>query len=134
MSKYIHPNSPYKGVLVFHQIGSGKTCTSIQIAETWKKDRNIIVVVPASLIGNYRNELRSQCAGQSYLTNKERELLKQHHPSSVEYKEIIKKSDNRIDLVYRIYSYNKFFLIVFLRLLHFVSLDIHWNIQLSHYY
>jgi hypothetical protein len=108
LAKYINPNSPYKGVLIFHQIGSGKTCTSIQIAEAWKNYRRIFVVVPASLIGNYRNELRSKCAGQNYLTNKERELLKQYHPLSNEYKEIIKKSDERIDAVYKIYSYNKF--------------------------
>lgn len=108
MSKYINPNTPYKGVLVFHQIGSGKTCTSIQIAESWKNDRNIIVVVPASLIGNYRNELRSKCAGHHYLKDSERELLKKFHPMSDEYKEIIKRSDDRIDKVYTIYSYNMF--------------------------
>lgn len=108
MSRYLNPDTPYKGVLVFHQIGSGKTCTSIQIAEAWKTYRKIIVVVPASLIGNYRNELRSKCAGQHYLKDTERVLLKQYHPMSDEYKAIIKKSDERIDKVYTIYSYNKF--------------------------
>jgi len=108
LSKYINPKTPYKGVIIFHQIGSGKTCTSIQIAETWKYKRKIIVVVPASLIGNYRNELRSLCAGSHYLTNNERVLLKQYHPMSDEYKKIIKKSDDRIDEFYTIYSYNKF--------------------------
>lgn len=108
LSKYINPTTPYKGILVFHQIGSGKTCTSIQIAETWKGHKNIIVVVPASLIGNYRNELRSKCAGQQYLTDTERILLKQYHPLSIEYKTIIEKSDERIDKIYTIYSYNKF--------------------------
>lgn len=108
LPKFISPITPYKGILVFHQIGSGKTCTSIQIAEAWKKYRRILVVVPASLIGNYRNELRSACAGDNYLKSSERELLKQYHPMSDEYKNIIAKSDERIDEVYRIYSYNKF--------------------------
>jgi len=108
MAKYLNPNTNYKGVLVFHQIGSGKTCTSIQIAEAWKHERKIIVVVPASLIGNYRNELRSKCAGQNYLKDSERLLLKQHHPLSDEYKSIIKRSDERINKFYTIYSYNKF--------------------------
>lgn len=108
LPKYINPNTKYRGVLVFHQIGSGKTCTSIRIAEAWKNKRRIIVVVPASLIGNYRNELRSLCAGQNYLKDSERKLLKTYHPLSSEYKEIIKKSDERIDKVYKIYSYNKF--------------------------
>lgn len=108
LSKYINPNTPYKGILIFHQIGSGKTCTSIQIAEAWKNYRKIMVVVPASLIGNYRNELRSNCAESKYLKSSERKLLKQYHPMSKEYKAIIQKSDDRIDKVYRIYSYNKF--------------------------
>lgn len=108
LSKYINPSTPYKGIIVFHQIGSGKTCTSIQIAEAWKHKRKIIVVVPASLIGNYRNELRSLCAGNNYLTDNERKLLKQYHPMSEKYKEIIKKSDERINKYYHIYSYNKF--------------------------
>ena len=36
VSSYINPKSPYKNLLVFHQIGSGKTCASISIAEGWK--------------------------------------------------------------------------------------------------
>lgn len=108
LAKYINPKTPYKGVLVFHQIGSGKTCTSIRIAEAWKQYRKVIVVVPASLIGNYRNELRSMCVGNNYLTEKERDRLKELHPTSDEYDEIIKKSDERIDKYYSIYSYNKF--------------------------
>lgn len=108
VSQFINPNSPYKGVLVYHKIGAGKTCTAIRVAEEWKHLRNIIVVVPASLKNNFRTELRSLCANNNYLTDKERKELAMLHPSSNEYKEIIKKSDERIDKYYSIYSYNKF--------------------------
>jgi len=108
VADYINPKTSYKGVLVYHKIGSGKTCTGINIAEKWKHLRNIIIVVPASLIGNFRNELRSLCASNNYLTERERELLKKYHPSSDEYKQIIEKSDDRIDKYYSIYSYHKF--------------------------
>ncbi len=67
-----------------------------------------MIVVPASLKGNFRSELRSACAGNKYLKENERELLKKLHPSEPAYKEIIKKSDVRIDKYYTIYSYNKF--------------------------
>ena len=73
--------------------------------ETQKK---IIVVVPASLKGNFRDELRSQCANNEYLTKLERVKLDKYDPSSDEYKDIIDKSDRRIDKFYKIYSYNKF--------------------------
>ncbi len=108
LAQYINPRTPYQGVLVFHQIGSGKTCTAVSIAEKWKKQRNIYIVVPASLIGNFRSELRSLCADNSYLTEKERDKLKTLHPSDQEYKEIISKSDERINKYYKIFSFNKF--------------------------
>jgi hypothetical protein len=108
LGQYINPKTPYKGVLVFHRIGSGKTCTAINIAEQWKHKRKIVVLVPASLVGNFRDELRSLCAGATYLTTNEREKLKQLHPSSDEYKNIVAKSDERINKHYRIYSYHKF--------------------------
>jgi hypothetical protein len=108
LAEYINPRTPYLGILVYHKIGSGKTCTAINIAEKWKKLRKIIVVVPASLIINFRNELRSLCAGNTYLTETEREKLKKLSTSSREYHEIIKTSDARIDEYYTIMSYNKF--------------------------
>ena len=108
VSQYINPDTPYKGVLVYHRIGAGKTCTAIRICEEWKNKKKIMVVLPASLKGNFRSELRSQCAGDDYLTKKERDLLKKLHPSEEVYQEIIEKSDERINKYYTIYSYNKF--------------------------
>ena len=108
LGDYISPKTPYKGILIFHRIGAGKTCTAVNIGEQWKHKRRIKVVLPASLKGNFKNELRSQCASDNYLTEKERHELKKHHPSSKEYKEIIKKSDERINKHYDVYSYNKF--------------------------
>jgi superfamily II DNA or RNA helicase len=108
VAKYMGTSTPYSGVLIYHRIGAGKTCTAIQIGEHWKHERKIIVVLPASLKGNFRDELRSQCAGDIYLTHSERNHLKTLHPSSGEYKSILKKSDKIIDSFYTIYSYNKF--------------------------
>jgi superfamily II DNA or RNA helicase len=108
VANYINPNTPYKGLLVFHSIGAGKTCAAVHIAEQWIGIRHSIVVVPAALKGNFKNELRSKCANNYYLKDSERTKLKKLHPSSKEYKEIINTSDNRIDEYYTIYSYNKF--------------------------
>lgn len=108
LAELINPKTPYMGVLVYHRIGAGKTCTAVRIAEKWKKYKRIIVVVPASLKGNFRNELRSSCAGDQYLKDSEKNILSKLHPSDKKYKEIIKKSDDRINEFYEIYSYNKF--------------------------
>ena len=98
--------SKSRELLVFHKIGAGKTCLAIQIGERFKSKGRILVIMPASLIPGFRNELRSDCAG--YITNKERDKLKKFQPGSIEYKEIIAKSDEHIDEIWQIYSYNKF--------------------------
>lgn len=112
LAEFINPKTPYKGILIYHRIGAGKTCTAINIAEKFKKYKKIMIVLPASLKGNFRSELRSPCAGNNYLTENERKLLKKYHPSSKEYNNIIKESDARIDKYYIIYSYNKFITLV----------------------
>ena len=108
LAEYINPNTPYKGLLVYHKIGGGKTCVAINIAEKFKGRSNIIVILPASLKGNFRTELRSLCAGDSYLTKDERITLQKLSPADEEYQKIIDRSDERINKYYSIYSYNTF--------------------------
>lgn len=58
--EYMRQASPYRGVLVYHGLGSGKTCTSIAAAEALygsNPDRKIIVLTPTSLKENFLNEL-----------------------------------------------------------------------------
>jgi len=96
------------GMLLFHQIGAGKTCTAIAIAEQFKKKMNIVVVLPAALMGNFLTELRSECAGDEYITTDERKKMKNLKPDDTQFKKIIDKTNERIDKYYTIYSYHKF--------------------------
>jgi superfamily II DNA or RNA helicase len=95
-----------KGILVFHQIGAGKTCTAITMAEEFKNKMDIVVVLPAALIGNFKDELRGSCGG--YMTDSEKEELKEVSPKDKLYNIILEKADKRIDEYYTIYSYHKF--------------------------
>ena len=56
---YLQRASPYRGLLVYHGLGSGKTCTSIATAEALygAGNRRIFVMTPASLSGNFRGEM-----------------------------------------------------------------------------
>lgn len=61
---FIQKPSPYRGVLVYHGLGSGKTCSSIIAMEAlYQTDRTkpIYVMTPASLEPNYRDDLINQC-------------------------------------------------------------------------
>ena len=71
---YLNTHSPYRGLLVYHGLGSGKTCSSIAIAEGFKTDRQIIIMTPASLQMNYRSELK-KCGDELYKYNQHWEFI-----------------------------------------------------------
>jgi hypothetical protein len=55
---YMNLYTPYRGLLLYHGLGSGKTATSIAIAEGMKDSKKIIIMTPASLRANYIEELK----------------------------------------------------------------------------
>jgi hypothetical protein len=62
IKEYIRQSSPYRGILVYHGLGSGKTCTAIAAAEALfaTDKKNIIVMSPFSLKKNFLREV-SKC-------------------------------------------------------------------------
>ena len=65
---YLNVYTPYRGLLLFHGLGSGKTCSSIAIAEGMKTSKPVIIMTPASLQVNYREELK-KCGDELYRKN-----------------------------------------------------------------
>lgn len=58
VKQYLNATSPYRGLLLFHGLGSGKTCTSIGIIEAMKqKKQKIYIMTPASLRKNYQTQM-----------------------------------------------------------------------------
>jgi hypothetical protein len=55
---YLSLYTPYRGLLLYHGLGSGKTCSSIAIAEGMKSSKKIIIMTPASLKMNFFSELK----------------------------------------------------------------------------
>ena len=55
---YMNMYTPYRGLLLYHGLGSGKTATSIAIAEGMKDSKRVIIMTPASLRANYVEELK----------------------------------------------------------------------------
>jgi hypothetical protein len=56
---YMRKESPYRGILVYHGLGSGKTCTSIATAEALfaSAKKKIIVMTPKALKKNFLGEV-----------------------------------------------------------------------------
>ena len=59
IKEYIRQSSPYRGILVYHGLGSGKTCSSIAAAEALYgiANKRIIVMTPQSLRDNFIKEI-----------------------------------------------------------------------------
>ena len=71
---YINIYTPYRGLLLYHGLGSGKTCSSIAIAEGIKNDLKVLVMTPASLRNNYIEELK-KCGDYLYKKNQYWEFI-----------------------------------------------------------
>ena len=57
------------------------TCTSIAVAENLKSDKNILVLLPASIRSNYIKALIDECGDKNYKTNKNKLYNKYHFVS-----------------------------------------------------
>ena len=65
---YINNDSPYRGLLLYHGLGVGKTCGSIAIAEGFKSNKKIVVMLNKSLRENFRDNLKF-CGFEFFRTN-----------------------------------------------------------------
>ena len=65
---YLNLYTPYRGLLLFHGLGSGKTCSSIAIAEGMKTAKQVVLMTPASLKMNFFSELK-KCGDDLYKKN-----------------------------------------------------------------
>ena len=86
VSRFLHPMTPYQGMLLFHGVGVGKTCSAVTIAEQFLESAptsKVIVLVPQALKENFKRTVfdpsklvwnpadklwtSRQCTGTSYL-------------------------------------------------------------------
>ena len=107
---YISPNTPYKGILLMHGVGTGKTMTALRVAEQFKEqvkkyNTKIFVLVPGpNSKKNFEKELLYS-TNNTYLKNIN--LLNQMSKKEIEQE---KKNilNNVISQYYKILSYKSF--------------------------
>jgi hypothetical protein len=80
----LHNN--FGNLLVYHELGSGKTCTSIIVGEAYrafyhyKKKCKIVVVTPVATQSDYKNEILGWCVNQNInFKGKRRDYDPDHH-------------------------------------------------------
>jgi hypothetical protein len=85
VSRFLHPLTPYMGLLLYHGVGVGKTCSAVTIAEQFLETsaNQVIVLVPQALKENFKRTVfdtsklvwdsaektwtTRQCTGTAYL-------------------------------------------------------------------
>ena len=109
-NNFLSPDTPYKGLLIMHGTGTGKTCTAISIAEQFKdqviKYNTKIYVLTSgpNIKENFKSELLF-CTGETYLKNKQ--ILEQM--TSGDKDREIKISMYNALQYYKIMSYKTFY-------------------------
>lgn len=81
-ANYINPKSPYKSLLLYMNVGTGKTLASIAIAENFIKYTEMKVIVITKnedLVKNYIGELLTVCS--DYTSQPEMEEFRMANPS-----------------------------------------------------
>ena len=74
LREYMLTYPSWKKLLLYHEIGSGKTCTAITMAEEYLRmnpQNHVRVILPARLKTNFIDELISPCGMETYLSQDE---------------------------------------------------------------
>ncbi len=110
LSNFLNPDTPYRGILMFHGTGTGKTCAAIAIAEKFKQQvqrygTQIYILVPGPLLKDNWKDHLIKCTGDTYIRANENLVY-----LNDEEKEKIKKQaiQNAIQY-YKIMSYRSFY-------------------------
>ena len=62
---YLTIETPYRGLLLYHGLGSGKTCSAIAVAESLMSNKKVYIMLPASLKDNFLKGIQ-ECGDPIY--------------------------------------------------------------------
>lgn len=114
IKNFLSPLTPYNGLLLFHSVGVGKTCTAISIAEQYHQlyQKPILVILSPSLIDNFKKQI-FDISKYNVTTNRSNLCTGTTYPDLVLDKNIIKSDvlDKNIQKIinqrYKFMSYKK---------------------------
>lgn len=72
IARYLSSHTPYNGILLFHALGSGKTCSAVGAIEQIRLEKSsinkAIIIAPSDkLLENFKNELIYKCTAGNYI-------------------------------------------------------------------
>lgn len=111
ISNFINPNTPFKGLLIYHGLGTGKTCLGVSVAEKFKEqiikyNTKIHILVPGKLLKETWKDAIINCTGETYLKDLRSNI---GYIDKLEEKRLKKQAKHLIMNFYKIISYKSFY-------------------------
>jgi hypothetical protein len=60
VARFLHPTTPYRGLLLNHGVGVGKTCSAVTVAEMFLEylpNRNVYIIAPQAIAEGFKNTI-----------------------------------------------------------------------------
>jgi len=124
VKNFLSYNTPYNSLLLYHGLGSGKTCSAIGVAEEMRDyikylgiNKKIIIIANPNVLENFRLQLFDERKLEQVSNNWNikncigNKLLKEINPLNIQglpKEKIIKLINNLIDKYYSFFGYLKF--------------------------
>ncbi len=111
LANFMNPDTPFRGILIYHGVGTGKTCSAVAVAENFKEQvkkygTKIHVLVSGPLIKeNWRDEI-IKCTKETYLKDI---LSNAGYIDEHEKQKQIKQAKMLAQQYYKIMSYRSFY-------------------------
>jgi superfamily II DNA or RNA helicase len=111
LANFLNPDTPFRGVLIYHGVGTGKTCGAVAIAENFKDQvrkygTKIHILVSGPLIKeNWKDEI-IKCTKETYLKDI---TINAGYIDENEKQKQLKQAKQLAQQFYRIMSYRSFY-------------------------
>lgn len=110
LKNFINKNTPYKGILIFHGVGVGKTCSAVTISNSFidlykKEDKKIICLVSKNIQPNWMNTIYNPDKGDNQCNGENFEMIIRNIDNKINTSGKVKKL---IKEYYEFYGYQQF--------------------------
>jgi superfamily II DNA or RNA helicase len=111
LANFINPDTPFRGILIYHGVGTGKTCSAVAIAENFKEQvkkygTKIHILVSGPVIKeNWRDEI-IKCTKETYYKDI---TLNAGYVDEQERQKQMKQAKILAQQYYKIMSYRSFY-------------------------
>jgi superfamily II DNA or RNA helicase len=111
LANFINPDTPFRGILMYHGVGTGKTCSSVAIAENFKDQvkkygTKIHILVSGPLIKeNWKDEI-IKCTNETYYKDIS---INAGYLDEYEKNKQLKQAKQLSQQYYKIMSYRSFY-------------------------